>query len=71
MDFTSSDRFMKAVNGYEKYECMGKFRWFDEQSRALADEVLEETQSLIEEIAIENGVFYNEVLDAIRKVSRY
>lgn len=71
MDFTSSDRFMKAVNGYEKYECMGEFKWFDEQSRALADEVFDETRSLIEEIARDNGVLYNDVLGEVRKVSRY
>lgn len=50
---------------------MGEFKWFDKQSRALADEVLEETMSLIEEIAIDNGVLYNDVLEAIRKASRY
>ena len=71
MDFMGSYRFMKAVNGYEKYESMGKLKWFDDKSRELADEVFVDTMNIMREIAIEYGVSFEDVLDAIRKVSRY
>lgn len=32
MKFTNSDKFLKAVNGYEKYESLGKLKWIDEHS---------------------------------------
>ena len=71
MDFTSSESFKKAVNGYERYESMGKLKWFDEQSRELADEVFGDTMNLMREIASEYGVSFEDVLGEVRKVSRY
>lgn len=71
MDFTNSDRFMKSVNGYEKYESMGKLKWFDDKSRELADEVFGDTINLMSEIASEYGVSFEDVLGEVRKVSRY
>lgn len=71
MDFTISDRFKKAVNGYEKYESMGKLKWFDDKSRELADEVFVDTMNLMREIASEYGVSFEDVLGEVRKISRY
>ena len=71
MDFIGSERFMKAVNGYEKYEIMGKLKWFDDKSRELADELFVDTMNLMREIASEYGVSFEDVLGEVRKVSRY
>lgn len=71
MDFIGIDLFMKAVNGYEKYESMGKLKWFDDKSRELADEVFGDTMNLMLEIASEYGVSFEDVLGEVRKASRY
>lgn len=71
MNFTEDKRFNKAVRGYDKYESMGKLKWFDNKSRELADEVFEDTMNLMCEIASEYGVSFEDVLGEVRKVSRF
>lgn len=71
MNFTEDKRFNKAVRGYDKYESMGKLKWFDNKSRELADEVFEDTMNLMREIASEYGVSFEDVLGEVRKVSRF
>lgn len=71
MEFTNTGSFKKAVNGYEKYESMGKLKWFDDKSRELADEVFGDTMNLMREIASEYGVSFEDVLGEVRKVSRF
>lgn len=71
MNFTEDKRFNKAVRGYDKYESMGKLKWFDDKSRELADEVFGDTMNLMREIASEYGVSFQDVLGEVRKVSRF
>lgn len=71
MNFTEDKRFNKAVRGYEKYESMGKLKWFDGKSRELADEVFGDTMNLMSEIASEYGVSFEDMLGEVRKVSRF
>lgn len=71
MNFTEDKRFNKAVRGYDKYESMGKLKWFDDKSRELADEVFGDTMKLMREIASEYGVSFEDVLGEVRKVSRF
>lgn len=71
MKFTNSDKFLKAVNGYEKHESLGKLKWIDEHSMELANEVFGDTMNLMCEIASEYGVSYEDVLAEVRKVSRF
>lgn len=59
------------MRGYEKYESMGKLKWFDDKSRELADEVFGDTMNLMSEIASEYGVSFEDILGEVRKVSRF
>ena len=69
--FENDKRFNDAVRGYEKYESMGKLKWFDAESRKLADEVFDGTMSTMNEIASDYSVSFDDVLDAVRSVSRF
>lgn len=69
--FENDKRFKDAVRGYETYESMGKMKWFDAKTRELADEVFDDTVSIMNEIASDNSVSFEDVLEAVRSVSRF
>ena len=56
---------------FDAYESMGKLKWFDAESRKLADEVFDGTMSTMNEIASDYSVSFDEVLGSGRSVSRF
>lgn len=69
--FSDDKRFSDAVRGYEKYESMGELKWLDAESRKFADKVFDDTMSTMNEIASDYSVSFEDVLAAVRKVSRF
>ena len=69
--FSDDKRFNDAVRGYEKYESMCELKRVDAESIRFADKVFYDTMSTMNEIASDYGVSFDDVLAAVRKVSRF